>query len=60
MIVGHLPHLARLASLLITGSETLEVAAFQQGGVVCLEHDRAGESWRIKWMLVPEILGRSA
>lgn len=55
LIVGHLPHLGKPASLLITGSESVPVVRFQQGGVVCLEKDAEGV-WSIVWMLVPEIL----
>jgi phosphohistidine phosphatase len=54
-IAGHLPHLAKLASLLVTGSETPAVVRFQQGGVVCLEKDEAGK-WSVVWMVVPEIV----
>jgi phosphohistidine phosphatase len=56
MIVGHLPHLARLTSILTTGSETASVAAFQQGGVVCLRLFPEEKNWTIAWMLVPDIL----
>lgn len=55
LIVGHLPHLGKLASRLITGSESVPVVSFQQGGVVCLEKDVEG-LWSVVWMLVPEIL----
>jgi len=55
MIVGHLPHLARLTSLLVAGSESLSVVAFQQGGLVCLSIDN-DLNWHISWMLVPEII----
>ena len=55
LIVGHLPHLGKLASLLITGSESVPVVSFQQGGMVCLEKDAEG-LWSVVWMLVPEIL----
>ncbi len=55
MLVGHLPHLAKLASLLILGSETPPVVTFQQGGVLCLSKDKTGK-WTIAWMLVPEII----
>jgi phosphohistidine phosphatase len=54
-IAGHLPHLAKLVSLLLTGSETPAVVRFQQGGVVCLEKGEAGE-WSVVWMVVPEIV----
>jgi phosphohistidine phosphatase len=52
MIVGHLPHLARLVSLLIAGSESTPVVAFQYGGVVCLSMDNELH-WSISWMVVP-------
>ena len=51
MIVGHLPHLKKLASLLILGEPEKEVVNFRMGGVVCLT--KSGESWSIEWALVP-------
>ena len=53
-IVGHMPFLARLASLLLVGDEAAQPVAFQQGGVVCL---RRGEDarWQVAWMIVPEL-----
>jgi phosphohistidine phosphatase len=54
MIVGHLPFLGKLASLLVAGRETAEVVEFKQGGIVCLE--RRDEKWRINWMITPELL----
>lgn len=59
LITGHLPHLGRLCSLLIAGSESMPVISFQQGGVVCLEKDEGGH-WTVAWMLVPEIVMGSA
>jgi len=55
LIVGHLPHLAKLPSLLVAGSESVLVVSFQQGGVVCLGKDEEAR-WSVAWMLVPEIL----
>ena len=54
LIVGHLPHLAKLVSMLILGTESTQVVSFQQGGVACLSKDPRGE-WTLAWMLVPEI-----
>jgi phosphohistidine phosphatase len=51
MIVGHLPHLSRLASLLVLGEAEKEVVRFRMGAVVCLA--RSGESWSIDWTLIP-------
>ena len=53
MIIGHLPHLSRLTSLLVTGSESGDIAAFKQGGVVCLSQD--GDRWAISWMITPDL-----
>jgi phosphohistidine phosphatase len=56
MIVGHLPFLGKLASILVAGSESADVVAFRHGGIVCLERDETG-AWRVHWMVTPEILG---
>ena len=56
MIVGHLPHLNKLTSILATGSEMASVAAFQQGCVVCLRPVPEEKNWAVAWMLVPEIM----
>lgn len=56
MIVGHLPYLNKLASLLTTGDESTLVIAFQQGSVVCLRREEEDRFWTIAWMVVPEII----
>lgn len=55
MIVGHLPYLAYLASLLIAGGETADVAAFDAGSIACLNRSDPGR-WRIEWMITPKNL----
>jgi phosphohistidine phosphatase len=55
MLVGHLPFMEKLASYLITGSAERPVIKFQNGGIVCLEKDRQGDSWLIRWTLMPHI-----
>jgi len=55
LITGHLPHLAKLTSLLVTGDESTPVAEFRQGGVVCLEKHQEGD-WSIAWIVIPEII----
>lgn len=55
MIVGHLPFLSRLASLLLTGSESSETVAFKQGGIVCLKCEDQNQ-WQIEWMITPDII----
>jgi len=53
-IVGHLPHLSKLASRLLTGKQDADTIVFQKGGVVCLERDEQG-SWHVQWMIVPNL-----
>ncbi|MFQ5889174.1 MAG: phosphohistidine phosphatase SixA [Gemmatimonadota bacterium] len=53
MLVGHLPHLGRLASLLLVGDEERELVAFRNAGVLCLSRDDG--RWRIRWYLPPEL-----
>lgn len=55
MLVGHLPHLSKLASLLLAGDPERKIVGFRQGGIVCLERDEAGE-WSVRWVLTPYIL----
>jgi phosphohistidine phosphatase len=55
MIVGHLPFLGKLASLLLSGSESKNAVAFRQGGAVCLQRNE-DQSWQVAWMVTPELL----
>lgn len=54
MLVGHLPHLERLASILLAGSPDRKPVKFIYGGVVCLEKAQDG-SWSLLWAITPEI-----
>lgn len=53
-LVGHLPHLSRLVSLLVVGEPDREIVAFRQGGLVKLTREKG---WRVAWILVPELVG---
>jgi phosphohistidine phosphatase len=55
MLVGHLPFLGRLASLLLTSDGERSTLAFAPGSTACLERDAAGQ-WVLCWMLRPELL----
>ncbi len=57
MLVGHLPHLGRLVSLLIAGDGDRSVVDFSTGAVACLERGDNGSGWRLCWMLEPKLLG---
>ena len=53
MLVGHLPHLNKLASLLLCQDADKKIIGFQQGGVVCLKKT---EGWSVAWMIVPDLM----
>ena len=55
-IVGHLPFLDKLASIMVTGSESVGVVAFQYAGVVRLVPKGEEEGYRVRWVLAPELI----
>ncbi len=55
MLVGHLPHLDRLAALLICRNPDVTVIDFPPAGAACLARNEAG-GWNIEWMVAPGIL----
>jgi phosphohistidine phosphatase len=55
LIVGHLPFLSKLASLLLTGSESAGAVAFKNGGIVCLSLSDE-KRWQLEWAVTPELL----
>ena len=54
LVAGHLPFMARLVALLVTGDPEQIVVSYQPGSVVCLERDADGK-WAVAWMLRPEL-----
>jgi phosphohistidine phosphatase len=59
MLVGHLPFLSRLASLLLVGDPERALVRFRMGGIVCLTGEPAGAGgtagWMVAWTLTPEL-----
>ncbi len=55
MLVGHLPHLGKLASLLLCGDADKNVIFFRMAGVVCLKRYE-NLAWSLQWMIIPEII----
>jgi phosphohistidine phosphatase len=51
LIVGHLPHLERLASLLLTGNPDRRPIQLRNAGVVCLEKEHG--AWSVVWAIIP-------
>ncbi len=52
LVVGHLPHLSKLAAHLICGDESRQAVDFRMGGIVALSRDERG--WSFGWMITPE------
>jgi len=55
MIVGHMPFVSRLASLLLTGYESPPIVSFVNAGIVCFERT-PDNAWQIRWAIRPDIL----
>lgn len=58
MLVGHLPHLSRLASLLLAGAPEPAVVRFRNAGIVHLSH--ADGRWTLEWTVTPELAAHLA
>ena len=54
LYIGHLPHLEKLVSELITNNQNKNIIKFQNSGIVCLE--KGNDSYHIKWYLTPDLL----
>jgi phosphohistidine phosphatase len=54
-VIGHLPFLDRLVSLLVAGDEEAQVVRFRMGGLVKLEPKDEGEGFAVVWVLPPEL-----
>ncbi len=53
VLIGHLPHLSRLCSLLLVEDQEREPVRFCNAGIVCLERQ---QTWRLCWMITPDIV----
>jgi len=53
-LVGHLPHLSRLASELLTGNREMEIIRFRNAGIVCLLGEI--QDWELEWMITPDLI----
>lgn len=54
MLVGHLPFMQKLSSLLLCGDQEKPIITFHQGGIVCLEYSE--NNWSIQYSIIPEVL----
>ncbi|MFQ5442656.1 MAG: phosphohistidine phosphatase SixA [Thermodesulfobacteriota bacterium] len=55
MLVGHLPHLNKLSSLLLTGDPESDIIDFKNAGITCLKRGEDA-AWSVEWILTPEIV----
>jgi hypothetical protein len=57
MLVGHLPFLSRLVSLLLVGDPDRPLVQFPMGGIVCLAREAPVSGgtpvWNLVWALTP-------
>ncbi|VAW53712.1 hypothetical protein MNBD_GAMMA05-1215 [hydrothermal vent metagenome] len=51
LYVGHLPHIDKFTSTLLTGDENKSIIYFQNSGVLCLES--TPQNFQVKWYLTP-------
>lgn len=56
VLVGHLPFMSRLVSQLVTSDPERTMVAFHPGSIVCLEDDPSSGTFRLIWMVRPELL----
>ena len=52
VIVGHLPHLARLSSALLCGDPDRAIISFHMAGIVCMTKSATG--WALEWIMTPD------
>ena len=55
MIVGHLPFLEKLASVLVCGEGGAKAVLFRYSAILCLERKELG-SWAVNWLLKSEMV----
>ncbi|MEK7680124.1 MAG: hypothetical protein AAB356_08020, partial [Deltaproteobacteria bacterium] len=53
MLVGHMPHLSILASLLLSGDAEKAVIDFKTAGIVCFKKLGTG-AWAVVWTTMPQ------
>ncbi len=55
MLVGHMPHLSGLSSLLLCGNKAKSVVDFERGCIVCMKRFEGG-NWAVEWIIKPEMI----
>jgi len=55
MLVGHLPHLAKLSTMVLCGGRETQALNFLAGSIVCLARAE-DNTWAVDWMINPELI----
>jgi phosphohistidine phosphatase len=55
MLVGHLPHMSKLAAVLLCQDVEKLPVKFKNSGVVLLVKDDSGD-WSLEWMIIPDLI----
>jgi phosphohistidine phosphatase len=58
LLVGHLPFVSDLASILLTGSELTMEIKFTTGAVLALERRRNGSAWKLRFHATARLISR--
>ena len=58
LYVGHLPHLDKVISSLVTKNEKSRVLQFKNSGIVCLKNDNG--LYSVCWYLTPDLLSNNS
>lgn len=53
ILVGHMPFISQLVSMLVLGDDSRYIVYFPPGGIVCLEQFE--NRWILNWVLRPEL-----
>lgn len=56
ILVGHLPHLERFASLLLLEDDTKPLVVFPPASMACLERNPTAGNWLLCWLITPKTL----
>jgi phosphohistidine phosphatase len=54
MLVGHLPFLSRLTSLLLVSDLTKGIIRFRNAGIICLIREE--DQWSLGWVVTPDLV----
>jgi phosphohistidine phosphatase len=55
MLVGHLPYMAKLASLFLCGNKDNKAVNFEMGCILCLRQED-DQNWTTDWIIKPRMI----